>query len=424
MNRRSFLHTTPSGLAPVLFGATLCATPAGADAPLTTALESVYSVKSSGAKGDGIADDTAAIQATIDAAGKAGGGIVFFPKGAYRTTSALKCSSHHIALAGVGHASALRPVGDFDTIRFGGKGHLYGNRVQDLLLDEAGKTGGHCLVGDHVAQFHAMRVYAGSGWNGWHFHNFNNVTLDHCRFENYRGAYYGRATGGGAGAGKGRSDVLRLFSMVCGGARTPGTIGIDVDGFVHTVNGWGVHFVNIGAQALLARNSLGAEHTPAFFTFDDLECDYPSRECIRLDAGLRFFFNNAQLHGSQGASNILIGESARSVSFTGGFSTGARDAGIAIDGRDVAVSAMHFNSNSAGGPNRYPGILLGHSSRDVTVTGCRSGADTTAGWQSSGCQIDTRADGFVIVGNDFRHNLLGVNNGAGAGPSRLVANNI
>lgn len=42
-----------------------------------------FSVKNFGAIGNGIADDTQAIQATIDAAHQIGGGIVFFPKGTY-----------------------------------------------------------------------------------------------------------------------------------------------------------------------------------------------------------------------------------------------------------------------------------------------------------------------------------------------------
>src|SRR5260370_11207913 len=46
-------------------------------------LTDVLSVKDFGAKGDGLADDTAAIQATINVASAGGGGTVFFPPGTY-----------------------------------------------------------------------------------------------------------------------------------------------------------------------------------------------------------------------------------------------------------------------------------------------------------------------------------------------------
>ena len=47
-----------------------------------------FNVRDYGATGDGIADDTAAIQATIDAAAPHGG-TVFFPVGVYRVTATL-----------------------------------------------------------------------------------------------------------------------------------------------------------------------------------------------------------------------------------------------------------------------------------------------------------------------------------------------
>lgn len=63
----------------LLFGATsiaLCAETGG------TQVETGMNVRSHGAKGDGVTDDTAAIQATMDEAAKAGG-IVYIPPGKY-----------------------------------------------------------------------------------------------------------------------------------------------------------------------------------------------------------------------------------------------------------------------------------------------------------------------------------------------------
>ena len=60
---------------PLLLGARLLA----ADAPSTD----LYSVRDFGAKGDGIADDTAAFQKALDKAGQAGGGVVYAPRGNY-----------------------------------------------------------------------------------------------------------------------------------------------------------------------------------------------------------------------------------------------------------------------------------------------------------------------------------------------------
>jgi hypothetical protein len=53
-------------------------------------LAEFVSVKDFGAVGDGVADDTAAIQAAIDAVYAAGGGEVWFPAGTYLTTAAIK----------------------------------------------------------------------------------------------------------------------------------------------------------------------------------------------------------------------------------------------------------------------------------------------------------------------------------------------
>ena len=67
----------------------------------------VFNVKAYGAKGDGVIDDAAAIQAAIDACAAAGGGDVFVPPGTYllKTWVLVKSNVH---LYGTGEASVLR----------------------------------------------------------------------------------------------------------------------------------------------------------------------------------------------------------------------------------------------------------------------------------------------------------------------------
>jgi len=63
--------------------------------------EGWVSVTDHGAVGDGVTDDTAAVQAAITAAQTTGGGgVVFFPEGAYRTTATLVMSSAYMRLVG------------------------------------------------------------------------------------------------------------------------------------------------------------------------------------------------------------------------------------------------------------------------------------------------------------------------------------
>lgn len=78
---------------------------------LGTFLETVnwLNVKTAyGAKGDGTADDTAAVQAAITAAGAGAGGTVYFPAGTYKISAALTMASY-VTLAGDGdNASVIK----------------------------------------------------------------------------------------------------------------------------------------------------------------------------------------------------------------------------------------------------------------------------------------------------------------------------
>ena len=79
----------------------------------------VVNVKDWGAYGDGVHDDTAAIQAAIDAVQKAGGGTVYVPPGTYHTSSSLIISENNVALVGAGLFVSLiqSTVEDIDVLQ-------------------------------------------------------------------------------------------------------------------------------------------------------------------------------------------------------------------------------------------------------------------------------------------------------------------
>lgn len=68
--------------------------------------DSGYNVKAFGAVGDGVTDDTAAIQAAVDAVATAGGGSVFVPAGHYITSSPILMKSN-VELYGEGKTSRI-----------------------------------------------------------------------------------------------------------------------------------------------------------------------------------------------------------------------------------------------------------------------------------------------------------------------------
>lgn len=73
---------------PIKQGTGMTVTENALDITISTAASVVFSVKDAGAVGDGTTDDTAAIGTAIDSALAAvNGGVVYFPRGTYRTTS-------------------------------------------------------------------------------------------------------------------------------------------------------------------------------------------------------------------------------------------------------------------------------------------------------------------------------------------------
>jgi len=87
----------------------------------------VVNVKGFGAKGDGVTDDHDAIESAINAVAAAGGGIVYFPKGNYLTSSQITLKSG-MSLLGSGKSSKIFTISNGVKI-------LYGYNITNVTIE-------------------------------------------------------------------------------------------------------------------------------------------------------------------------------------------------------------------------------------------------------------------------------------------------
>ena len=389
-----------------------------------------FDVKDFGAVGDGVANDTATIQAAIDAL-PAQGGIIFFPPGVYLVTSAISVNRSDVWLRGAGFNSTIVrtesvtadvfAVGDGLTQR----DNLF---ITDLQLDASvTKTAG-----------------AGVLFNACTFARVENVKM--------LGQFYGiRITGGGVVFFLNNLDIRNTVAS---------------DGVGILIEGGNDHFLSniIMDKPSGTQPRAGIEITESGGTW------ITNVDAIRSGTGLLvnpgagqvvrwlFVMNSAFDTCSDNGIAVLASTSTSTImglNFTGNWTSSCTNHGIAankhasavIDGILISDHRSFFNGqngillngginveindclisgNSATTSGDDQGIAIGADVSGWSVRGCRVGQ--TSGFsntQGYGVVVNAGAsDNYQIIGNDLRGNISGAILDGGTGTNKQVFGNI
>ena len=133
---------------------------------LTSHLADVaISVKGFGAKGDGVTDDTVAIQNAVDHVASKGGGTIYFPKGEYLISDTIEITGDNITVIGEGYGSHIRTMGDVTAFVASGHDNLIWSKLR-------------------LSGIRTDNSYDGYG-SGIRVSNANKILVENCFFENF-----------------------------------------------------------------------------------------------------------------------------------------------------------------------------------------------------------------------------------------------
>jgi hypothetical protein len=359
---------------------------------------SLYSVTSYGAVGNGTADDTAAFNSAVTAAQSAGGGIILIPKGTYKITSTITVSTASVQFNGVGDSSVLAPAGNFDVFSFIGSQTNCG--ASNFHVNGTGHTGGNVfsILSSHRLRF--SNITADAVFKGWFIETCNVCVLEDIWFNNVAGTWFIKWLGDNTH----RSDVLSLLNVTASGTSTAD--GVIWDGNCDTmrVHALGLVGFNRGIHVLQSSGS----NMPMFLEAHDLEIDFPHAEGILIDAGLGFTISNCYVQGSATSHGVSLASGVDQVTFTGGRITGHSKAGIHSQATGLKVVGVEILTNSQSGAGSFSGIDSADGCIGAIVGNHIAGANQKYGIDNNGT---TR---LVVVGNDLTGNQTAeFNDGSG-----------
>lgn len=384
-------------------------------------MREIVSAKDFGAVGDGVADDTAAVQAAVDYLSSVGGGTLLLSRGTYKFTSMLQIVDKGVRILGEGiEATIINPPGDMPGFFFNLAGASRGEwGVEHLTIR---------YVTDHLA---AMAIVVMGGVHG---------TISH--------AYIERANTGVMLIDCTATHISHLVCISCG------TQCVQLGGQTNNVFISDCYFDgSIFGTSTPAANSHGLEiqqnvHGVAATNVKIVACNSPLHAVGSVpDFPNSLVFTSCQFKDSTYAvalgvvknikfvgcefSNIGVGayiNTCYQTSFIGCSFTNNRAAGceMSYPCEGVLFNGCTFDSNGQDASNTHPGLKVNEYVSDWTVLGCNFGnfGDFPA-TQKHGISVASGpSDRYIIKDCNFGAHTDSPVSNLGTGTERYIGANV
>lgn len=430
MERRDFIGKMPaialglSTISPATPAAT--ATSSGASAYVT--------VKDFGALGDGVTDDTAAIQAAINAST---GRSLFFPDGTYRISSALVISLP-IEIFGTGTRSAtifqsLSSTGVFWIN--GGANIISGITISGLILNGTG--GSSCygidqsvLTGGTVYDLAIRNIEVGAGLTG----GIRLQSVYYGIIENVVVTKVGPQDGGLVFRGLDNvSEVVNVRVQNVSVRSGNGGYGLYIGSYAQGLQFFMCLFESSGLlNGISIVNDLAAPRPPENLFFTQVVCDTPMNNGLVISGcySANFvdcWFASAVGPASSGVGHGIYVASGDEIIFNACRILNNANDGARVDqaGRFVRFVGCSVFSNGTTAKNTYDGISFRALASDFEVVNCNFARGGSAPWQRYSVSVYYgMSDRYVISNNLLGGALTAAVYDGGTGTNKVVTNNV
>jgi hypothetical protein len=376
------------------------------------------SVLDFGAVGDGVANDTAAIQAAITAVGAAGGGEVKFPAGAFLITAPLLVSNPRVRITGTGRRSTRIMQATASSVTFNITNEYFTANNFSVEYVTQGTAGGTAF---QTSFFYGTwnDIYIRNANVGWHFLSGSNSQLisnvvaedstqngflisgDNVKIINFFVLNQLSASFCQLGG-------LRMLNKAEGCVITDGQL-------------YGGKFAMTTDAAVYAVGSRPAYNKFNSVFFDSAIDGVSLERVVEFDF-LNCWFSNRPTNGCR----IVSGDGIR---FIGGGAINSAKHGVLVEAAatNVLFDGFAARGNGTEAANTYDGIIFAVDAADFTVVNCTLGgaAALSFGTQRYGLHISAGAsDNYVVTGNIVTGNGTAGMLEGGSGTAKRVAGNI